>query len=292
MECPRCQRTVDAKSRRCAWCGVNVPPGQHLLEQSGVVVPIRSTESDSSQSPRTRLATLGDRFIAMLLDSLVVLLVCAVIDVWAFMKWGIVSGAELRVTTAVILAGGSLNVLIAFIYLWLLEASFGCTLGKAMVGIGVVNNSKRNALAASAIRNLLRVIDGLGFYLVGTLVASCTKSRRRLGDICGGTFVVEGNISELARSAAVLGWLAVLGGAAWALPHICDRPKPLHAPQHLGRVVIEMGRTENSLYFRVPNHDIDVSLVSGVPGDATRRASEEEIGKASKLEAADAAAIR
>ena len=290
MECPRCQRAVDPKSRRCAFCGVNVPPGQHMLEQSGVVVPIRQTQSDGTQSSRARLATLGDRFIALLLDSVVVLLMCAVIGVWAFMNWGIVSGAELRVTTAVILAGGSLSVLIAFLYVWLLEASFGCTLGKAMVGIGVVNNSKRNALAASAIRNVLRLVDGLGFYLLGTLVASCTKSRRRIGDICGGTYVVEGNLSELARSLAVLGWLAVLAGGAWALPHISDQPKPSHAPRHLGRVVMELGRAENSVYFRVPNHGIDVSLVNGAPADATHRPSEEEVGKA-KLEAADASGV-
>jgi uncharacterized RDD family membrane protein YckC len=261
-----------------------------MLEQSGVVVPIRQTQSDGSQS-RARLATLGDRFIALLLDSVVVLLMCAVIGVWAFMNWGIVSGAELRVTTAVILAAGSLSLLIAFLYVWLLEASFGCTLGKAMVGIGVVNNSNRNALAASAIRNLLRLVDGLGFYLLGTLVASCTKSRRRIGDICGGTYVVEGNLSEIARSFAVLGWLAVLAGGAWALPHLSDRPKPSHAPQHLGRVVIAVGRAENSVYFRLPSHGIDVSLVSGSPADATHRPAEEEMGKASKLEAADTSGV-
>lgn len=290
MECPRCQRTLDAKTRRCAWCGVNVPPGQHLLEQSGIVVPIRSGGPDSSGAPRTRLATLGDRLIAMLLDSIVVLVACAMIDAWAFMQWGIVSGTELRVTGAVVFVGTSLNLLFAFLYVWLLEASCGCTLGKAMVGIGVVNNSKRSALAASAIRNLLRMIDGIGFYLVGTLVASCSKFRRRLGDLCGGTYVVEGSLSELYRSFAVLGWLAVLGAGAWALPHICDQPRPTHAPAHLGRVVVEMGRAENSIYFRVPNHGVDVSLVNGSPADANRRAADEEIGKAPKLEAADTAA--
>ena len=287
MECPRCRRTIDSRSRRCTWCGINVPSGQHLLEDSGVVVPIRSAQAETYQSPRMRLATLGDRFIAVLLDCAVVLLACAVVDVWAFMKLGIVHGAELRVTAASILLGGSLSSLIAFLYLWLLEASFGCTLGKAIVGIGVVNNSQRNSLAASAIRNLLRVVDGLGFYLVGALIACCSKFRRRVGDLCAGTYVVEGSLSELARSLAVLAWLALLGGGTWALPQICNRPKPLHAPRHLGRVLIEMGRAENSLYFRLPNHGVDLFLVSGTPGDATRRASDEEPGKTSNLETAD-----
>lgn len=116
------------------------------------------------------------------------LLACGLVDVWAFMQLGVVSGAELRVTTASILVGGGISVLIAFLYVWLLEASFGCTLGKAMVGIGVVNDSQRNSLAASAIRNLLRVVDGFGSYPIGPLVACCSKFRRRIGDLCAGAW--------------------------------------------------------------------------------------------------------
>jgi hypothetical protein len=132
------------------------------------------------------------------------------------------------------------------------------------------------------------VVDGFGFYLVGALVACCSKFRRRVGDFCAGTYVVEGSASELARSLAVLGWLALLAGGAWALPQVCNRPKPSHAPRHLGRVVITMGRAENSLYFRLPNHGVDVSLVSG---DVTRHASDEESGKTSKLEAAESTGV-
>ena len=289
MECPRCQRAVDAKSRRCAWCGISVLPGQHMLEQSGVV-PIRPAQADGSQK-RPRLATLGDRLIAMLLDSAVVLLACALVNVWTFMKWGITSGAEVRLTTASLLAGGSLSLLIAFLYVWILEASFGCTLGKAIVGIGVVNNSQRNAFSASAIRNLLRVVDGLAFYLIGTLIACCSKSRRRLGDVCAGTYVVEGGLSELTRSVAVLGWLALLGAGVWALPQVSHMPKPVHAPRHLGRVMIEMGRAENSLYLRVPNHGVDLSLVNGSPTDATRRASDEQAGKSSTLQTVETGGV-
>ena len=74
-------------------------------------------------------------------------------------------------------------------YVWLLEASFGATLGKAMVEIRVTRPDGRNAFAASAIRNLLRLVDGLGFCLVGGLVAGCSRFRQRLGDICAGTAV-------------------------------------------------------------------------------------------------------
>ena len=284
MECPRCKRSLDAKSHRCAWCGINVPPGQHLLEESGVVVqmPGRSGNSDSAERPR--LATLGDRLIAMVLDSVIVLAACTLIDVWAFMNWGIVSGSELRVTAASVLVGGSLNLLLAFVYVWLLEATLGSTLGKAIVGIGVVNNSERSSLAASAIRNLLRVVDGFAFYLVGMLVASCSKFRRRVGDMCAGTYVVEGNVSELIRCLCVVGWIVLLGAGAWALPGICARPKPVHAPQHLGRVWLEVGRADKSIYLKVPNHGIDVSLVSGNGTENVRSASDASKTSAPEME--------
>jgi len=291
MECPRCQRTLDPKTRRCAWCGVNALPGQHLLEESGVVVPIRPEPTESSPSQRSRLATLGDRLIALLLDRVAVLIVCAVIDVWAFTKWGIVSGTELRITTAVVVVSASFNLLIAFLYLCLLEASFGCTLGKAIIGIGVVNNSQRSALAASAIRNAMRLVDGVGFYLIGTLVATCSRFRRRIGDLCGGTYVVEGNLPEFARALSVVAWVAILAAGAWALPNVWSLPKPSHAPRHLGRVVMRMGRIDNSYYLRVPNREIDLSLSGGNSGRASHAASENAAATTSKLQAAPTSSV-
>jgi len=262
MQCPRCRRTIDGKTKRCSWCGVDVPAGQHLLEESGVVVPIRA-EEDEDDAQRARLASLGDRFIALLLDTVVVAFAWALIDVWVLTKWGIFGGGELRITAASLLVGGGLNLLIAFLYVWILEATLGSTVGKAIVGIGVVNNSGRSAMAASAIRNLLRLVDGLGFYLIGMLVASCSKFRRRIGDFCAGTYVIEGNLSQLTRAAAVLVWLALLGGGAWSLPRLYARPKPTQPPRHFAQVVLEVGRGDKSIYVKLPNRRIELSMISG-----------------------------
>ena len=261
MQCPRCRRTIDGKLKRCSWCGVDVPTGQHLLEESGVVVPIRAEEEDDAQ--RARLASLGDRFLALLLDTAVVAFACGLIDLWALTKWSIFGSGEVRITLASLLAGGSLNLLIAFVYVWILEATLGSTLGKAIVGIGVVNNSGRSAMAASAIRNLLRIVDGLGFYLIGMLVASCSKFRRRIGDFCAGTYVIEGNLSEFTRAAAVLLWLALLGGGAWSLPRLYSQPKPTQPPKHFAQVVLEVGRGDKSVYVKLPNRRIELSMISG-----------------------------
>lgn len=286
MECPRCRRTVDSKLRRCNWCGVNVPPGQHLLEDSGVVVPIRGSEAAGSNSPTPRLATLGDRLIAVVLDTAILAVACALLDIWVLTKLGVASGGELRITTAATLVGGSLDLLIAFLYLWLLEASLGSTLGKAIMGIGVVNNSNRSAMAASAIRNLLRIVDGIGFYLLGALVASCSKFRRRLGDFCAGTYVVEGNLSELTRALSVLTWFVLLSAGVWALPQVYSRPKPAQAPKYLGQTVVQIGRTDKSVYMRTPNHRVDLSLTRESDVEDARSAPQSD-GKASKLESQD-----
>ncbi|HKT25718.1 MAG TPA: RDD family protein [Terriglobales bacterium] len=273
MDCPRCKRTIDAKTRRCGWCGVDVLPGQHLLEESGVVVPIRPATSEDEDAP-ARLASLGDRFLALILDSVVVSAGSALIGLWAFLKWGIISGGEMRFTLASILVGGSLSLVFGFLYVWILEAGLGSTLGKAILGIGVVNNSGRSALAASAIRNLLRVVDGLAFYLVGALVASCSKFRRRIGDVCAGTYVIEGNLSQFMRAVAVLAWLAVLGGGAWALPRLYEQPKPTEPPKHFARIVVELGRGDKSIHVKTLNHRIEVSMADGTVEANARPISE------------------
>ena len=273
MDCPRCKRTIDAKTRRCGWCGVDVLPGQHLLEESGVVVPIRPATSEDEDAP-ARLASLGDRFLALILDTVVVSAGSALIGLWAFLKWGIISGGEMRFTLASILVGGSLSLVFGFLYVWILEAGLGSTLGKAILGIGVVNNSGRSALVASAIRNLLRVVDGLAFYLVGALVASCSKFRRRIGDVCAGTYVIEGNLSQFMRAVAVLAWLAVLGGGAWALPRLYEQPKPTEPPKHFARIVVELGRGDKSIHVKTLNHRIEVSMADGTVEANARPISE------------------
>jgi hypothetical protein len=75
------------------------------------------------------MSIVGDRLIAFSLDSTFLFGVFAIADAWVFMRWGIVEGTELKLTFNALLVAESLNVVIFFLYLWLLEASFGATLG-------------------------------------------------------------------------------------------------------------------------------------------------------------------
>jgi uncharacterized RDD family membrane protein YckC len=211
-----------------------------------------------------RIATLGDRLIAFALDSTFLFGAFAVVDAWAFMRWGIVDGTELKLTFAALLIAEALNTAIFFLYLWLLEASFGATLGKAMVGIRVVRMTERTPLAALAIRNLLRVVDGLGFYLVGAVVAGCSKIHRRLGDICAGTVVIEEHFGYWVKIVALAFWTTVLAGAAWSVPRICKTNAALPS-RYLNQVIVQVGRSENSAYFTVASLHVEVQLTSA-PG--------------------------
>ncbi len=269
MECPHCHRQTGPRSKRCGSCGGLIPSAQYLLEEAGIVKPASQTVAAAPVSARNgaspRVAKLIDRFIAFVLDTGVLFGVFAVVDAWIFMRWGTVDGVELNLTTASLLMAGAFNTLILFAYHWLLEASFGATLGKALVGIRVVRTSQRNALAASAIRNLLRIVDGLGFCLVGAMVASCSSCRQRLGDLCAGTAVVEGRFSTPRKVLALALWVAVLSGAAWAVPRICSETNAGQPTRYLNQVVVQVGRTENSAYFRIARLRIDIQLASNTP---------------------------
>jgi len=265
MECPHCHRQTGLNANNCGSCGGSIPPAQRLLEESGILAPAapatsppsRKVQLESKPDSYYRTATLGDRLIAFVLDSVFLFGVFAVVDAWIFMRWGIVDGNELKLTLAALLLAGSLNAATFFLYLWLLEASFGATLGKAMVGIKVVQTTERNPFVALAIRNLLRVVDGLGFYLLGAVIAGCSKIHRRLGDICAGTVVIEEHFGYGIKSVAVALWAAVLAGAVWSVPRICETNAAIPS-RYLSQVVVQVGRTEKSAYLTVASFHLGV----------------------------------
>jgi len=204
-----------------------------------------------------RFARLGDRFIAFVLDTALLFGLFAVVDAWVFMRLATFDGTELQLTTASLVIAVTLNAALLFLYGWLLEAACGATLGKALVGIRVVKTAQRGSLSACAVRNVLRIVDGLGFYLVGTAVAACSNVRQRIGDMCAHTAVIEESLGIGIRIAAILLWIATLAGAVWAVPRICSVNDPVHT-RYLSQVVVRVGTTRNSAYFKIVGFTVDV----------------------------------
>jgi uncharacterized RDD family membrane protein YckC len=68
----------------------------------------------------------------------------------------------------------------------------GGTLGKMALGMKVVKeDGAKLDWGASLIRNILRIVDGFFFYLVGAIVVWTSKKRQRLGDMVAHTLVVR-----------------------------------------------------------------------------------------------------
>ncbi len=229
--------------------------------------------------PECPVASLSDRCIAAALDTIFLLAIFAVIDTWILLTWSLPGKAELNVTTAALLISATLDAAIFFAYFWFLEASLGFTLGKAMLGIRVQwkpdRTSHRSALGASATRNLLRLVDGLGFYLVGLVIASCSGLHQRLGDIFAGTVVVAPTLKPWTKALAIVLWVAALAGSVCAVPRICKGSYDVHRLPYLGRIVIHLGRTDNSVYARTARFRIEVQQNDSqvTPHAVTRNAS-------------------
>lgn len=273
MQCPHCYREVKAHAKNCGSCGGYIPPGQYLLEDAGIIEASRAAAAATAAGKKPaaqrntatpRVAKLGKRFSAFVLDTMVLFGVFAVTDAWVFMRWGTIEGTELSLTIASLLLAGIFNSVILFAYGWLLESCFGATLGKLLVGLRVVRTGSGSALAAAAVRNAMRILDGAGVYLLGAVVAGCSPCRQRLGDLCAGTAVVEEHFSKPAKALALFLWVTVLAGAVWEVPRICSAESVQVHSRYLNRVVVRVGRTENSAYFRVARVRFDVELASDV----------------------------
>jgi uncharacterized RDD family membrane protein YckC len=125
------------------------------------------------------------RVLAALIDLVVIAAGAAVI--------GLVAGA---------LAGGGSGFPRAFdviLLAWALYYYFACesgggqTIGKRVMRLRVVRADGTEAgMREIFVRTILRVIDGIAFYLVGLVVMLVTgKRRQRLGDLAAATVVVD-----------------------------------------------------------------------------------------------------
>ena len=269
MECPHCYRQIKTDAKSCPACGGYIPPGQHLLDAAGLTQNETPEPASTAQASRSgcyspRLAKLGDRFNAFVLDTIVLSGLFAIADAWIFMRWSSFDKAELSLTTASLLAVLLTNAAIFFAYTCVLEASCGATVGKLIVGIRVVRTGRRGALSAAAIRNLLRFVDAVGLYIIGAVVAGCSPWRQRLGDLSAGTMVVEEQFGTISRSVASALTVAVLCGAGWAVPKICAQQSGPHPAPYLNQVLVRVGRTDSTAYFRVARLQFDVRVEAQV----------------------------
>ncbi len=136
---------------------------------------------------------IGSRFIAALIDSLIILVLQGV----AALGFGFIllTAFEVESLEAWITA---VYLLLAFALLWGYYIFFellwnGQSPGKRWNGLRVIRQDGTPiTLTESIIRNLIRIVDFLpGFYGLGLVVMFADQRARRLGDLAAGTLVVR-----------------------------------------------------------------------------------------------------
>ncbi len=142
------------------------------------------------------VAGIGSRFVAILLDQLIIGAAYFVLGLVAFAVLAAV-GVNKRLDALGVWFLAAL-IFVGFVIFWgyfaLFEALWhGQTPGKRVMQLRVIKDSGRQITLFEALaRNLLRFIDYFpSFYLTGVITMLCNKRNKRLGDFVAGTLVVH-----------------------------------------------------------------------------------------------------
>lgn len=158
-------------------------------------------------------ASIGDRLVAQLVDGLVAFGLFFFVGMTLAPRFGGATRTGFDMTgwpAAVVLTVVGIVLLAYFV---LAEGSLGATLGKAVAEIRVQTPAgARIGLRAALVRNLMRLIDGLGVYLVGAIAILATRRNQRLGDLAAGCIVVRSPFGRGARVAALIVALVLAAG--------------------------------------------------------------------------------
>jgi uncharacterized RDD family membrane protein YckC len=137
-------------------------------------------------------AGVGIRFFAVFIDAIVFFVLGFVV---ALLSGGTyATSAEGQASAGFALGGGSFVVwaVLGLAYYVVMEAMAGGSIGKLVAGLRVVDEDGcAISWGQSVVRNLLRLVDALFFYVVAALFVSSSPRRQRLGDRAASTFVVH-----------------------------------------------------------------------------------------------------
>ncbi len=136
-------------------------------------------------------ASLFRRFLAIMIDNLLLLLLPAITIALFLLKPEDISGHPLRFLVMVF-SVVLLFIVGGYLYHSLLEGLFGQTLGKKLCGIRVLKEDFTPCgLSGGFLRNLLRIADAFFYYLVAVISLAGTLKWQRIGDLVANTVVVR-----------------------------------------------------------------------------------------------------
>ncbi len=140
------------------------------------------------------VAGLGSRFLAALLDTLLILALQVLNAVLFAVASGALSRAGRSVQLWLVAAAGLLGFVLLWGYYVLFETIWsGQSPGKRWTGLRVIRSDGTPiGLVEAVIRNLVRLVDFLPLYYgIGVVTMFINSQGRRLGDLAAGTLVVR-----------------------------------------------------------------------------------------------------
>jgi uncharacterized RDD family membrane protein YckC len=246
MKCPACGALAPDAHVFCTSCGArlaspmppaSLPPSPPVPPPAAPTVSLAARQSppvasaDASAVPVAAVvaapqasagpvyASLGTRALGALLD-LFALAACfwvaGSLAASRFGGWTAEGGFIIEGGPALLAIFASMAAWLAYCLCW--EWLLGGTFGKWAAGIRVMRSDGRRP--SLFVRNGLRLVDGIGVYMLGAIFVFFTKKRQRLGDLMAGTVVTRRPPNPTARAAALFASLAlpVLAfGATWYL---------------------------------------------------------------------------
>ena len=143
---------------------------------------------DNMTNGEGNFADVGSRIAATLIDTIILAIISAILMIPVFGAAVFGRGFGLIFSYATLLP---LLVFLAY-YVFFETYKDGQTPGKMAVKIKVVKVSGEPIdIGEALIRNILRIIDGIFFYLIGFIILSMSDKKQRLGDMAAGTIVVK-----------------------------------------------------------------------------------------------------
>lgn len=203
MYCPKCGKESTEDDNFCVSCGeelrfyknrenlhdTNIKPDQSYGNKVGKD-NVEYNYSKPVENNEIQLASLGSRIGAYIIDTLIVFVLIVIV---------MIPIVAVQNDASSDLSADLLGILIFFGYFILLEGPLGKgrTVGKRVLKLRVVKKDQSMiGYGASFGRNILRLIDGLFFYIIGMILISDSDLNQRLGDRAADTIVIKENDYE------------------------------------------------------------------------------------------------